>query len=193
MCFNSSVLISLWDQMLIMSFKTAASYLFLKASQNALQKYIRKRTRWSVNITTCVYLFPSPTSCNLSLIPRDSPVHGYAHTAPVHQRHRLLQALIGHYQWRAVELQSRGQFHADVPVCDDLLMSSRETRPGLVPSWDTVLMAHCRIARGAVDSRWKVTEVPGERDRVDGGGDRQESLRVDGHATRWKGCREVHL
>lgn len=140
-----------------------------------------------------IYLFPSLTSRDLSPILRNSPVHGYAHSAPVHQRNCLLQALIGNYQWWAVELQSRGQFHADVPVRDNLLVSSRETHPGLVQSWDAVLMDRCLIGRGAVDSRWKVTEIPGKRYRVDRGGDRQESLRVDGHTTGRKGCREVHL
>ncbi len=141
--------------------------------------------------TECMFL--SRTSCYLSPILPDPPVHGYAHPAPVDQRNRLLQALIGHYEFGTVELESRGQFHAHVPLRHDLLVTRCETHLSLVPSRDTVLMPRRGVGRRGVDPGRKVTEVPWERGREDGRGDRQDSLWMNGHTARRKRGGEIHL
>ncbi len=68
-----------------------------------------------------------------------------------------------------------------------------ETHLSLVPSRDTVLMPRRGVGRRGVDPGRKVTEVPWERGREDGRGDRQDSLWMNGHTARRKRGGEIHL
>lgn len=81
-----------------------------------------------IGVKLCSYIshiisYHIRTSRYLSPIFMDHPVHGYAHSAPVDQRKLRLQALISHDECRAVELESRGQFHTHGPLSDDLLVT----------------------------------------------------------------------